>query len=302
MTELHGVLSAMATPFTAGGEKVDEPALRALTDRTLAGGVHGLVPCGSTGEFAALTDDERRAVTEIVIDQAAGRVPVIVHTGAMTTQQAVALSRHAERAGAAAVMAVAPYYEPLSSDEIDAYYRDIAEAVSIDVMIYNLPMATGVNMSPDDIGKLAAEVPNIKYVKDTSGDFSQAARLLHDYSAVVSTFVGWDSLYLASLTEGARGSVIGAANVVPGHLVAIYDAIRAGDLTRARAVWDAIFPLMQFFMSGGYVAGVKGALQFGEHPIGDPRLPIKPLADPRLAELETIMNDIPAGSRAGAPS
>jgi 4-hydroxy-tetrahydrodipicolinate synthase len=290
----------MATPFTAGGEKVDEPALRALTDRTLTAGVHGLVPCGSTGEFPALTDDERRAVTEIVIDQAAGRAPVIVHTGAMTTQQAAALSRHAEQAGAAAIMVVPPYYEPLSTDEIGIYYRDVAASVGIDVMIYNLPMATGVNMSPEDIAALAADMPNIRYVKDTSGNFGQAAQLLHQYGSALTTFVGWDTLYLGSLTEGARGSVIGAANVVPGELVAIYDAIQGGDLTAARTVWDKIFPLMQFFMSGSYVAGIKSALQFGEHAIGDPRLPIQPVRGPRLTELHTILTDISAQSPAGA--
>jgi 4-hydroxy-tetrahydrodipicolinate synthase len=297
VAELRGVLSAMATPFTAGGEKVDEPALRALTDRTLAAGVHGLVPCGSTGEFPALTDDERRTVIEIVIDQAAGRTPVVAHTGAMTTQQAVALSRHAEQAGAAAVMVVPPYYEPLSTDEIGIYYRDVAAAVGIDVMIYNLPMATGVNMSPDDIAALAADMPNIRYVKDTSGDFGQAARLLHEYGSVVTAFVGWDTLFLGSLTEGASGSVIGAANVVPRELVAIYDAVGRGDLAGARGVWDTIFPLMQFFMSGSYVAAVKGALQLGEHAIGDPRLPIQPVRGARLIELQTIMTDISAHAR-----
>jgi 4-hydroxy-tetrahydrodipicolinate synthase len=294
MADLHGVLSAMATPFTPGGESVDEPALRALVERTLAGGVHGLVPCGSTGEFAALSHDERRVVAEIVIDQAAGRVPVVPHTGAMTTREAVVLSRHAEQAGAAGVMVVAPYYEPLSPAEISTYYRDIAQAISIDVMIYNLPMATGVNLTPADIAKLATDVPNIRYVKDTSGDLSQAARLIHDYGGVVSTFVGWDTLYLASLIEGSPGSVIGAANIVPAELAAIYDAVYVGDLAQARATWHEIFPLMQFLISGGYVSAVKGALTLIDQPINDPRLPIEPLHGSRLAELQALLRDIPA--------
>jgi 4-hydroxy-tetrahydrodipicolinate synthase len=294
MTDLHGVLSALATPFTADGESVDEPALRALVERTLAGGVHGLVPCGSTGEFAALAHDERRDVVDIVIDQAARRVPVIPQTGAMTTREAVALSRHAEQAGAAGVMVVAPYYEPLSPAEISTYYRDVAQAVSIDVMIYNLPAATGVNLTPAEIAKLATDVPNIRYVKDTSGDLSQAARLIHDYGEVVSTFVGWDTLYFASLIEGAPGSVIGAANVVPVKLVAIYDAVCIGDLTLAQATWAEIFPLMQFLVSGGYVSGVKGALKLIDQPINDPRLPIEPLQGSRLAELQALLREIPA--------
>jgi 4-hydroxy-tetrahydrodipicolinate synthase len=299
MTDLHGVLAALATPFTPGGQSVDEPALRALVERTLGGGVHGLVPCGSTGEFAALTPDERRAVVEIVIDQAAQRVPVVAHTGAMTTREAVALSQHAEQAGAAGIMVVAPYYEPLSREEIGTFYREVAEAVSVNVMIYNLPVATGVNLTPADIAKLATAVPNIRYVKDTSGDLSQAARLIHDYSEVVSTFVGWDTLYFASVIEGAPGSVIGAANVVPAELVAIYDAIRAGDLHRAQAIWNDIFPLLEFLSSGGYVSGVKGALKLIGRSIDDPRLPIEALHGSRLTELKALLRDIQAFSDIG---
>jgi 4-hydroxy-tetrahydrodipicolinate synthase len=190
------------------------------------------------------------------------------------------------------VMVVAPYYEPLSPAEIGTYYRDIAQAISIDVMIYNLPMATGVNLTPADIAKLATDVPNIRYVKDTSGDLSQAARLIHDYGGVVSTFVGWDTLYLASLLEGSPGSVIGAANIVPAELVAIYDAVCAGDLAQAQATWREIFPLMQFLISGGYVSAVKGGLKLIDQSINDPRLPIEALQGSRLAELTALLRDI----------
>jgi 4-hydroxy-tetrahydrodipicolinate synthase len=116
MDRLRGVMAPVATPFTGDGS-VDEKALRQLVDRLIEDGLHALIPCGSTGEFAALTHDERRRVAEIVIDQAGGRVPVVPHTGAMTTSEAVELSLHAERAGAAGVMVVAPYYEPLSVAE-----------------------------------------------------------------------------------------------------------------------------------------------------------------------------------------
>jgi 4-hydroxy-tetrahydrodipicolinate synthase len=293
MPDLHGVLAALVTPLTADGEALDEPALRTLVERTLDGGVHGLVPCGSTGEFAALTHDERRRVVEIVVDQTAGRVPVIAHTAAMTTREAVTLSRHAEDVGAAAIMVVAPYYEPLSFDEVAAYYRQVAEAVSIDVMVYNLPVATGVNLSPPDVAKLATKVPNIRHIKDSSGDLSQAALLIHDYADVVSTFVGWDTLYLASIVEGAAGSVIGAANIIPAELVAVYDAVHAGDLAAAQLVWGNVFSLLQFLTAGGYVSAVKGTLKLLGYPIGDPRLPIEPLHGSRLAELTTVLAHTP---------
>ena len=141
--DLRGVLSAMCTPFTADGGHVDEAALRDLSEGTIKAGVHGLIPCGSTGEFATLSPEERKRVTEVVLDQARGRVPVAPHVGSTSTAVAVDLARHAERAGADAVMAVNPYYEPLSPDELHGYFRDISDAVNIPIMIYNLPGGTG---------------------------------------------------------------------------------------------------------------------------------------------------------------
>ena len=234
MAELRGVLNALLTPFSADGEVVDEPVLRALVNRSIQGGVHGLVPCGSTGEFTSLSFEERKLVLEIVLDETAGRVPVLAHTGAMTTQEAISLSQHAERAGAFGVMVVAPYYEPLSPSEIARYYQDVACSVGVGVMVYNLPTATGVNLSPEQIADMAALAPNICYVKDTSGDMSQAAQLIHDYGDVVSTFVGLDTLYFASIVEGSSGSVLGTANLVPTELAAIWDALAAKQVERAR--------------------------------------------------------------------
>src|ERR1700747_3379327 len=126
MSGLNGLLAALVTPLSADGESVDESAQRKLVEHTVASGVHGLVPCGSTGEFASMTNAERRQVVEIVVNQVAGRVPVLAHTARMTTREAVSLSRHAEQVGAAGVMVVAPYYEPLTVEEIKTYYRDIA--------------------------------------------------------------------------------------------------------------------------------------------------------------------------------
>jgi 4-hydroxy-tetrahydrodipicolinate synthase len=237
--------------------------------------------------------DERRHVLEIVVDQTAGRVPVTAHTGAMTTREAVALSRHAEQVGVVAVMLVAPYYEPLTPSEVTRYYREVAGAVSLDVMIYNLPAATGVNLTPPEIAKLAREVPNVRYVKDTSGDFSQAACLIHDYGDVVSTFVGLDTLYLSSLVEGAAGSVLGAANLIPAELASIYDAVETGDLERATKMWAAVYPLMRFLVSGGYVSALKGGLEIMGWPIGVPRPPVEPLGEPRLSELKGVLSSMP---------
>ncbi len=292
MSTLHGVLSAVSTPFTADGEAVDEPALRELIERTISGGVHGLVPCGSTGEFGGMTADERRRVAEIVIDQAGGRLPVVPHTGAMTTREAISLSRHAEQSGAAAVLVVAPYYEPLEVEETKDYFRAVAGALSIPVVVYNLPVATGVNLQPSDIVELATDVPNIRYVKDTTGDLSQAARLIHDHGDQVGTFVGWDTLFFAATVEGAAGSIVGAANIVAPQLVQVYDAVQEGRLGDAKQVWNTIFPLMQYLVSGPYVAGVKGALEIQGHSAGPARAPLAHIAGDREKQLQEILDEL----------
>lgn len=282
--QLSGVLTALATPFTADGQ-IDVSNLRRLVDRSIDGGVDGVVACGSTGEFAAMSGGERRLVVETVIDQASGRVPVIAQTGAVSTAEAIELSRHAQDAGASVLMVVTPYYEPLTLDETLRYLRTVADKVDIPVMLYNLPGATGVNLSPSIVGQLAREVENIQYIKDTSADMSQVGKLVHHYGDVISTFVGWDSLLLASLTEGAAGVMAGTANVMPAELVSIHRALRAGELERARTEWSRIYPLMDAMMSAPFIPAVKTALNAVGFPAGSPR---RPILDLDAATAETI--------------
>lgn len=287
--QLQGILTALTTPFTPDGE-LDEPTLRAVVDRSVDAGVHGVVACGSTGEFTALTADERRRIVEVVVDQAGGRVPVIAQTGATSTAEAIRLSRHAESVGADVVMTIAPYYEPLSLAETTRYLKDVAGSVSVPVMLYNIPMATGVDLTPDTVGALAREVPNIKYVKNTTIDMAQSAALIHHYGDVVSTFVGWDSLLLASLVEGAAGVMAGTANIVPRELVAVWDAVQTNDIAKAREAWNAIFPVIDAIMQQPFVSAVKAVLGAVALPVGVPRAPVAPLdaeTTARIADLVT---------------
>jgi 4-hydroxy-tetrahydrodipicolinate synthase len=291
--QLRGVLTALATPFADDGS-VDETRLRAVVDRSIEGGVHGVVACGSTGEFSALSSDERRLVVEIVVDQAARRVPVIAQTGATSTAEAIRLSRHAQSVGVDVVMPVAPYYEPLSTDETLTYLRAVAGSVDIPVMLYNLPVATGVDLDPDTVGALAREVENIRYIKNTTIDMAQSAQLIHNHGDVISTFVGWDSLLLAALTEGAAGVMAGTANVVPTELVAVYDAVATGDLGQARQAWARVYPLIDAIMAEPFIPAVKAAMAAVGFPVGTPRAPVAELdpdAAARIAELATAVGD-----------
>jgi 4-hydroxy-tetrahydrodipicolinate synthase len=291
--QLRGILTALATPFAADGS-IDEALLRDVVDRSIEGGVHGVVACGSTGEFSALSGDERRLVVETVVDQAAHRVPVIAQTGATSTAEAIALARHAQSAGADVIMPVAPYYEPLSVEETLTYLRAVAGSVDIPVMVYNLPVATGVDLDPDTIGALAREVENIRYVKNTTTDMAQSAALIHNHGDVVSTFVGWDSMILASLAEGAAGVMAGTGNVVPAELVAVYDAVSAGDLEGARRAWARVYPLIDAIMNENFIAAVKSGMAAVGFPVGGPRPPVAELdpdAAARIAKLATAVGD-----------
>ncbi|MBD0844636.1 4-hydroxy-tetrahydrodipicolinate synthase [Streptomyces sp. TRM68416] len=296
-TQLSGVLTALASPFASDGE-LDEKTLRRLVDRSIDGGVDGVVACGSTGEFAAMSAAERRQVVETVVDQVAGRVPVIAQTGAVSTREAIELSRHAEAAGASILMVVAPYYEPLTLDETLRYLRTVADAVNIPIMLYNLPGATGVNLSPETVGQLAREVENIQYIKDTSADMAQAGQLIHRYGDVISTFIGWDSLLLQAISEGAAGVMAGTANVMPVELVSIHRALRDGDLARAQAEWARIYPLMDAIMSAPFIPAVKAALNAVGLPVGAPREPLLGLDDATAARISSLIETMPQLSTA----
>ncbi|WP_120520359.1 4-hydroxy-tetrahydrodipicolinate synthase [Arthrobacter celericrescens] len=290
-SQLSGVLTALATPFDADGQ-VDEARLRFLVDRSIDGGVNGVVACGSTGEFAALSSDERRFVVETVVDQAAGRVPVVAQTGASNTAEAISLTRHAQETGADVVMVITPYYDPLTTSEAAGYFREVAASVDLPVMLYNMPALTGLNLDADFVGTLAREVENIRYIKDSSGDMGQATQLIHHHGDYISTIIGWDSLILAALTEGAGAVMAGTANILPREIVAVHKAVAAGDFAVARAEWDRIYPLIDAVLSSPYVPAVKATFELLGRPIGSPRRPTADLDPALAARLEKLVAEL----------
>lgn len=287
-SQLHGVLTALVTPFTSDG-LIDEPGLRRLIDRSIDGGVDGVVACGSTGEFSALSPEERRKVVETVAEHTAGRVSVVAQTGATSTAEAIRQSRHAQECGVDVLMLISPYYEQLSMNETTDYYRSVAEAVELPVMLYNMPSSTGVNLDAETVGSLARDVENIRYIKDSSGDMGQAAQLIHHHSDYISTIIGWDSLILAALTEGAAAVMAGTANVLPREIVAVHRAVEAGDFVAARSEWNRIYPLIDAILSAPYVPAVKAALAMLDQPVGTPRRPISDLDPAGADRIQTLL-------------
>jgi 4-hydroxy-tetrahydrodipicolinate synthase len=286
---LEGILPAMVTPMDKAGA-LDEAALTRLTDHMVRAGCGGLIPCGSTGEFTSLSVAERRRVTEVVVKAAAGRIPVVPHTGALTAREAIELSKAAQDAGASAVMAIAPYYEPLPWPDIKAYYTQLAAAIDIPIMVYNLPGATGVCLNGEQLKELAS-IDGVAYVKDSSANAVMLTELLQRYSGDINVMNGWDSLTFYGLVAGARASVWGATNFIPELSVELFNAAaRRQDLAAAREVWSRIWPICNFLeTAGSYVAAVKAGCELVGEPCGDPRLPILPLDARKKAELAKLL-------------
>ncbi len=283
MTPIQGILSAMVTPFTADGTALDVERLEALVDRTIEEGADGLVACASTGEFAAMSHDERRRVAEIVLGRTDGRVPVVVNTGAMSTAEAIELSRHAEGEGAAAIMAVPPFYERLELSEIRDYYEVLAASVALPIVVYNHPEATGVNLSADFVAELGREIPSVAYVKESAGDAANLIRLLTRYGGDIGVLNGIDLLLMTALQLGAVGSIIGAPNFLAAECSEIAKSID-DDPQAALAVWRRVVPAMLGLTEGGsYSSAVKAACELSGFPVGESRAPAAPL-DPDQRE------------------
>jgi 4-hydroxy-tetrahydrodipicolinate synthase len=278
-----GVLPALITPFTDDGRAIDTDALAAIVDRLVAAGVGGLVPGGSTGEFTTLSHAERRQLVEVTLQAAAGRVPVVAGTGALSTRETIELSGHAEQAGAAAVMIVPPFYDALSWRELLAHYTAVTDAISIPIMYYNLPSASGVQLS----AKQLRELP-VTCLKDTGGDAVAATELIQTDGPTLLN--GWDTLTFAALAAGVRAVVWGTASIVPEQCVDLHRLLIDDiDLPAARELWARLWPLCQFLEGQSYPAAVKTACGLVGDTTGPVRAPLLPLDDAATRELATLL-------------
>ena len=288
----HGVLPALITPFTQDGAAINTGALAGIVERLVDGGVGGLVPGGSTGEFTTLSHAERRRLVEATIEAAAGRVPVVAGTGALSTRETVELSVHAERAGAAAVMIVPPFYDALSWRELLAHYTAVADAIAIPIMYYNLPGASGVTLSANQLRQLP-----ITSLKDTGGDAVAATELIQTDGPTLLN--GWDTLTFAALAAGVRAVVWGAASILPEQCVELHRLLIDDiDLPAARGLWARLWPLCRFLERQSYPAAVKAACGLVGDTTGPVRAPLLPLDDAAGRELAAVLEHAAAASPA----
>jgi 4-hydroxy-tetrahydrodipicolinate synthase len=280
----------MVTPFHEDGSGIDEQATRRFVDWQIDQGVPGLIPLGSTGEFLSVSDDERTHLVETIVDQAAGRVPVVVGTAAEWADVAVRYSVEAERLGAAGVMVVPPFYSSPSEDELFEHYRRIAEAISIPVTIYNNPNTANVDLKPHLVARLA-EIDNVLYIKESSGDLSRIRDIEHLTKGKVTVLAGYhahDSILL-----GAKGWVSVCGNIVPRLSADVYDlTVTEGGRTAGRATYHRLLPLLDAIGGDLYVAATKAALALVGMPVGRPRPPRLPLPQPQVANLRLVLQDL----------
>ena len=292
-TKLEGVFAVLVTPMTAA-EAVDYETLAAHVDYLIEeGGVRGIIPTGSTGEYYALTMEERKKVTETTLQAVGGRLPVVVGANATTTREVIEYCQHAEKCGAAGVMLAAPYYSLPTDDELFEHYRAVNDAISIPIMLYNFPARSGVDLKPGLIQRLA-ELDNVQYVKESTGDITRVSDIIRLCGDKITVFCGYDSEALENFLLGAKGWVAGASNFLPKVHVKLFDlAVKEGDFKTARELYYKFLPVLAVLEGGGkYIQFVKACCDLMGHPVGPPRRPLLPASPGEVAALKEALDQI----------
>ncbi|MFS2116214.1 4-hydroxy-tetrahydrodipicolinate synthase, partial [Herbaspirillum frisingense] len=243
-----GIVPALITPLTPD-EEIDEAGLRTLVDRLIEAGVHGLFVLGTNGEFISLSEAEKLRVARIAVDQARGRVPVIAGTGAYATREVIALNSKMQDQGIEAVSVITPYFNGATQAELFKHYDSIARATSLPVMLYTIPAKTGVQLNIDTVRRLS-EIPNIRGIKDSGGDFDRLLQLINLKREDFAVFTGTDSMILWTLMAGGDGAVAATTNAVPSVVMSIWNNFHKGDIAAARQAQEALRPLRDAFALG----------------------------------------------------
>jgi 4-hydroxy-tetrahydrodipicolinate synthase len=288
--QFRGVYAVTCTPFGVDGE-VDEAALRRHVRWLLdEGGVQGMIPAGSTGEFAFLSEAERRQVTAVVIDEVGGKVPVIAGAAACATRDTVRFSQMAQELGANGVMVVPPYYGHLSQEELFVHFKTLAANIDIPVMLYNNPGASGSDILPETVARLAP-LPRIAAIKESTGIMQRVTEIQSLCGEQIEVLCGCDTLPLEMFLVGVEGWVAAPSNTIARQCVELYRlAVEEKNIPKARELYLKLLPLFALFEgSGQYVQLNKCALEMLGRPIGQPRTPLLPPAMENQARLRQIL-------------
>jgi 4-hydroxy-tetrahydrodipicolinate synthase len=272
MFKPEGILPALVTPFTDDGKTVDEERLRVLVNHCIELGVHGVVPCGTTGEFVNLTTEEKKRVIKVVIDEVNGRVKVVAGTGASGTNEAVEMTKYAKDVGADAALIVTPFYLKPTDRGIYEHYSTIASEVDLPIILYNIPQCTGLPL-PWQMVEDLAQIPNIVGVKDSSGQLSFILAVLEKVRDKINVLCGHDEVVIAALAAGCSGAILASANVIGDIWVQIYNHMKNGELQKARELQYKVQKIARIIAGSGAV-GTKEALNIMKIKVGPVRKPL----------------------------
>ncbi len=282
-----GAIVAIVTPFKAG--TVDEAGLRSLVDFQIENGTRGIVPCGTTGESPTLSHEEHARVVEIVIEQAAGRVPVIAGTGSNSTAEAISLTAHAKKAGADAALLITPYYNKPTQEGIYRHFEAVAKAVDIPIVVYNIPGRTATNIEPATMERLS-RIDNIVGVKESAGSMKQITDIISLCAEDFTVLSGEDFLTFPLLCVGGKGVISVVSNVAPRQMADLCALFLQGRFEESRKLYYKLLPLLHILFIETNPAPVKAALaMMGKIGSEEVRLPLVTMSDINRERLRQVL-------------
>ncbi|MEN8256963.1 MAG: 4-hydroxy-tetrahydrodipicolinate synthase [Thermodesulfobacteriota bacterium] len=287
MNPFRGAFVAIVTPFIDG--QLDEQGLRDLIEFQIAGGTHGIVPCGTTGESATMSHDEHHRVVELTIETAAGRVPVLAGTGSNSTSETIELTKHAKAAGADGALVITPYYNKPSQEGLYQHFKSVAEAVDIPMILYNVPSRTSIDMSAETVAR-CAQIDNIAGIKEATADMNRACDVISRCPSNFAVMSGDDFTSMALVLLGGTGVISVTSNVNPKGMSDLMNAALAGDVAKAREIQYQLFPLMgSMFFDTNPVPAKKTLQLMGKIKSGSPRQPLWEMGADALERMTEVL-------------
>jgi len=286
---IYGSIVAIVTPFKNGS--IDENTLKDLIEFQIENGTHGIVPCGTTGESPTLSHEEHEYVIELTVKTVKKRIPVIAGTGSNSTEEAIRLTRFAEKVGADASLQVVPYYNKPTQEGLYLHFKQIASQVNIPIILYNIPGRSGVNMTPETIARLAKDCKNIIGVKEATGSLQQASKILYLCGMDFILLSGEDAINLPLLAIGGKGFITVTANVAPRDVAELYNSYVRGEFNQARELHYKLFPLNEAMFIETNPIPVKSALSVMGRIRGEFRLPLCPMSPGNFEKLKIALKE-----------
>jgi 4-hydroxy-tetrahydrodipicolinate synthase len=297
MLSLHGVFPYLVSPVDRDG-RVKTDVLTGLVDDLIAAGVHGVTPLGSTGEFAYLDREQRAAVVKATVAAAAGRVPVVAGVASTSTADAVVQAQNYQRLGADGILAILEAYFPLKDAQVESYFRTIADAVDIPVVLYTNPQFQRSDLSLDVIARLA-EHERIRYIKDASNNTGRLLSIMNRCGSDIAVFSASAHIPAAVMLIGGVGWMAGPACIIPHQSVALYDLCRAGQWPEAMELQRRLWRINEAFARFNLAACIKAGLELQGYDVGDPVPPQPALTAEERRALAAALAEIGAAPRAG---